>query len=107
MKVPQIPAFGVEPKLKQSRGHAQKSPVSCCICSKHGLSLVGMPVLGGLERQILKTMLRTYTAARCVGGSALSISSKLGLLSATFHWPRKNMGQQLETMLRTYAVEAE
>ena len=32
----------------------------CCICSKHGLSLAGMPVLGGLERQILETMLRTY-----------------------------------------------
>ena len=59
--------------------------MSCCISSKHGLSLVGMPVLGGLERQILKTMLRTYAAARCVGGSALSICSKLGLLSATFH----------------------
>ena len=33
---------------------------ACCISSKHGLSLAGMPVLGGLERQILKTMLRTY-----------------------------------------------
>ena len=73
--------------------------MSCCICSKHGLSLVGMPVLGGLERQILKTMLRTYTAARCVGGSALSICSKLGLLSATFHWPRKKMGQKRKPCL--------
>ncbi|EEG26016.1 hypothetical protein CORMATOL_02490 [Corynebacterium matruchotii ATCC 33806] len=78
--------------------------MSCCICSKHGLSLVGMPVLGGVERQILKTMLRTYIAARCVGGAALSISSKLGLLSAIFHWPRAKMGQQLETMLRTCAA---
>ena len=73
--------------------------MSCCISSKHGLSPVGMPVLGGLERQILKTMLRTYTAARCVGGSALSICSKLGLLSATFHWPRAKMGQKRKPCL--------
>ena len=34
--MPQIPASGAELKLKQFRGHAQRSPVSCCICSKHG-----------------------------------------------------------------------
>ena len=32
----QIPASGAEPKLKQLQGHAQRLPVSYCICSKHG-----------------------------------------------------------------------
>ena len=32
----QIPASGAELKLKQLQGHAQRSLVSCCICSKHG-----------------------------------------------------------------------
>ena len=74
----QIPASGAEPKLKQLQGHAQMLPVSCCICSKHGLSLAGIPALGSLEWQILKTMLRTYAAVRCVGGPAPSICSKHG-----------------------------
>ena len=38
----QIPASGVELKLKQLQGHAQRSLVSCCICSKHGFHLVAL-----------------------------------------------------------------
>ena len=34
----------------------------CCTCSKHGLSLAGMSVPGGLGQQILKTMLGRYEA---------------------------------------------
>ena len=44
-----------------ARGWPTRTP-NCCICSKHGLSLAGIPALGSLEWQILKTMLRTYAA---------------------------------------------
>ena len=50
---------------------------------KHGLSLAGMSVPGGLGQQILKTMLRRYEA---LGGAvALPLSKRgAGLLSMVF-----------------------
>jgi len=48
-----------ETKLREN---ATNNPGQRCICSKHGLSLAGMSVPGGLGQQILKTMLRRYEA---------------------------------------------
>ena len=42
----QIPVSGAESKLKQFRGHAQRSPVPCCTSSKHGFHLVALVGLG-------------------------------------------------------------
>ena len=48
-----------ETKLREN---ATNNPGQCCICSKHGLSLVGISAPGDLGQQILKTMLRRYEA---------------------------------------------
>ena len=78
----QIPVSGAEPKLKQFRGHAQRSPVSCCICSKHGFQNLPPQTPKNRYAHQGKTMLRTYAAVRRAGGSAPSICSKHG-----FHPP--------------------
>ena len=78
----QIPASGAELKLKQLQGHAQRSLVSCCICSKHGFQNLPPQTPKNWYTCQRKTMLRTYAAVRCVGGPAPSICSKHG-----FHPP--------------------
>ena len=78
----QIPASGVELKLKQLQGHAQRSLVSCCICSKHGFQNLPPQTPKSWYAHQGKTMLRTYAAVRCADGPAPSICSKHG-----FHSP--------------------
>ena len=70
-----------ETKLREN---ATNNPGQRCICSKHGLSLVGISAPGDLGQQILKTMLRRYEA---LGGAvALPLSKRgAGLLSMVFY----------------------
>ena len=70
-----------ETKLREN---ATNNPGQRCICSKHGLSLVGISAPGDLGQQILKTMLRRYEA---LGGAvALPLSKRVaGLLSMVFY----------------------
>jgi len=58
----QIPASGAELKLKQLRGRAQRSLVSCCICSKHGFQNLPPQTPKSWYAHQGKTMLRTYAA---------------------------------------------
>lgn len=69
-----------ETKLREN---ATNNPGQHCVCSKHGLSLVGISAPGDLGQQILKTMLRRYEA---LGGAvALPLSKRgAGLLSMVF-----------------------
>lgn len=69
---------------------------------KHGLSRTGTLVPGGLEQQILKTMLRRYEA---LGVSVVLPPSKrvAGLLSMVFHAKVANPQELVDIEKRNHA----
>ena len=94
-----------ETKLREN---ATNNPRQRCICSKHGLSLAGMSVPGGLGQQILKTMLRRYEALD--GAVVLPLSKRVAhLLSMVFCAkaanPQELVAIEMETKLRTCAAQ--